>query len=385
MSRPIKILNYGCTSSAGDKIENFWTGLTLGEDHSQSADPLGRVCLWRSSNSEKKDVCKTLANEMNRAWEECQGRLSPTRKNILKADSQLGVIFASTKGCLEDFIWEDSFDVSQSDPLSPVLKAFLTLSKINAKTSISVSNACTSGISALFLARQWFLQKKVDHVLIIASDKIGPFIQKGFSSLRALTSKKLRSFDQNRDGLQLGEAAAAILITDTPSFSDEKNEMFFSIEGLGFETEGDAVTRPSEFGLGLKKSLASIFPREQTPDLIIAHGTGTMTNDKIEDHVLSDFFGDKILVTGTKWSIGHTLGASVSMDIIAACEAIRKNCAFALGNTEKIDETFKCSYILKNQIPIIKKISSNEISQVLITSLGFGGVNGAVLLRKSVE
>ena len=74
-------------------------------------------------------------------------------------------------------------------------------------------------------------------------------------------------------------------------------------------------------------------------DLVIAHGTGTPINDACEDRVFTELFraGAAPAVTATKGSIGHTLGASGAMDVIAACEALRRQRAFAITGARRID------------------------------------------------
>ena len=101
----------------------------------------------------------------------------------------------------------------------------------------------------------------------------------------------------------------------------------------------------------------------------IASATGTILNDAAEDEVYYELFGTRIPVTGTKWCIGHTLGTSGAMDIIAACEVLKNQKAFGLATTEDLDPNFKSQYLIKI------KTFPNSFKNILVSSLGFGGLH----------
>jgi 3-oxoacyl-[acyl-carrier-protein] synthase-1 len=356
----LNILAYGCTSSAGPTVTDFFDGLRDGKDHSQMfEDPhLSRICRWQTGLQNLSSLEK-ITTQLLLAWNQIKDQ---------KIDiSELGIIFASTKGCIEDFF---NGQTVTSDPLTPILDLFIKKSELKATLSICVSNACSSTLAALFLAEQWILQKRAKSVLVLSADEIGPFVNRGFYSLKALSQTKSQPFGAHRDGLQLGEAASAILLGESESAEIE-------IIGVGIDTEGFAIARPSHSGDSLFKSCEMAI-HAHTPDLIIAHGTGTVANDEVEDQVLSRLFQKKhVPITSTKWSIGHTLGASASMDLIAACEVLRTQNVFSISNTEEIDLKFQCHYLNGK-----KMVRQFQVEQILLTSLGFGGVHGAAFLKR---
>ena len=112
------------------------------------------------------------------------------------------------------------------------------------------------------------------------------------------------------------------------------------------------------------------------PDLVIAHGTGTLFNDSTEDMALEKFLHQKnIPVTGTKWCIGHSLGASGAVDLIAGCEILKNKKPFHIHNVTAADPELKMNYLTSNKGHVFKKINT-----ILLTTLGFGGVHGALTL-----
>ena len=363
------ILSYGCSSAAGPTKGDFWNSLRLGVDHSRPISGfLSGVCAWPDREALKErspeSTLDLLVRHLLLAWQDCLGGLDflPRR---------LGVILASTKGCVDDWVWNERPDLSR-DPLVPVLERFLIAAEINPIETICVSNACTSSLTAVLLGREWLRQDRVDHVLVLAVDHAGKFIHKGFETLKVVTPSVSRPFGNGRDGLCLGDAAAAILLGQEGGLAE--------IESIASDTEGFAVTRPSQSGASLRRACLAVGVPDILPDLIIAHGTGTIVNDQIEDQVFTSLFGEhKIPVTGTKWCTGHTLGASAAMDMIAACETLRRQVVFRLANTDEVDPLFHAHYLSARE-PLPEHFRAERI---LISSLGFGGVHAAAIIKKT--
>lgn len=422
----IWINGYGCTSSAGPSTELFWSGLCQGVDHSAlitteswpirpRLDRL-RACKWASSSwarfdnpvwnsfftetqavtSSNAKVLDKLVHQLLNSWQQASQMMGPKHTLQIQESDKLGVIFASTKGIVDDFIWEDfnrtqTLPINTSDPLTPVLNRFLEITSLRPKKSLCVSNACTSVLSAAYLAQRWISTGKVSDVLILAADQVGAFVVNGFHSLNALSSSQARPFDRLRDGFNIGEASAAIVLSAAPVLKSQSIEL----EPVGLDVEGFAATRPSVLGDSLLRACLQIpMILESPPDLIISHGTATVVNDQIEDQVFSKLFEHcKITpsITGTKWSIGHTLGVSGAMDLIAACKVIETNRFFNLENTSEVDPTFRGRYLTSglkkndgaNQRHFFERVERvDRVERVMISSLGFGGVHAAASLRR---
>ncbi len=372
------IRGYGCVSAAGRDVSSLWDALQQGTDCSRPIEAglfpdVGRVpppvrayfteATIDAASHKDSSQLEVLIRNLVQAWEQIGSPGDLPR---------LGVILASTKGCLDDFIWTANEVVARTspDPLTPVLDGFLSRTKIRPALKTVVSNACASSLSALWLAQKWISSENVDHVLVIAADRVAPFVAYGFHSLQALTLNKLTSFDARRAGLLLGEASAAILLS--------KDQGSFLLDGVGIDAEGVAATRPSNSGESLKQSYASYAQTTgAAPDLIIAHGTATVINDAAEDRAFSTLFGRGPAITATKGTIGHTLGASGAIDSIVACEILRHQKAFAIPNTEVIDPRFECRYLTKDSLEVH---GPKKINRVLVSSLGFGGVHATAVI-----
>jgi len=365
------ILSYGCSSAAGPSVSAFWKALRSGTDHARPSPGFSSsVSSWPDSSS--ISATDLLVRHLLFAWKDCLDGLPGNLKDgVVFHPGRLGVILASTKGCIDDWVWQQNPDLS-GDPYGPLLEKFIIAAELSPLETICVSNACASSLTATLLGREWLSQNRVDHVLVLAVDRAGPFVHKGFETLRVVSSSVSRPFGKGRDGLCLGDAAAAILLCREGGLSE--------IEGIATDTEGFAVTRPEQSGSSLRRACLGAGAPHRVPDLIIAHGTGTVINDQVEDDVMTALFGEhKIPVTGTKWSIGHTLGASAAMDVIAGCEVLRTQSAFRIANTQEVDPQLRGNYLSANA----DLADPFHAERILISSLGFGGVHAAMMLRKS--
>ena len=352
--------------------------------------------------------------------------LSPEALQRLRAGHQLGVILASTKSFVDDFIWDDLLEESpeksaedspeksaeeslgnlpnswqsewQEDPLSLLLKDFVALANLKPARQVAVSNACASSISALALAESWLQGDEITDVLVIAADAVGPFVIRGFETLRVLTPDAVRSFSKDRSGFHLGDAAASLVL------SNHKGSATYSIRGAGVDAEGFAVTRPAQSGTSLNQACLSIDRLiEDPPELILAHGTGTKVNDQIEDHVYHEMFGHLSkppLITATKWCVGHTLGACGLVDVIASLKILQHQKVFRMAMTDQVDLDFKNHYLTAQGAPLnqngegiasvepradtryLMETGLAELNKILVCSLGFGGIHAAVLVER---
>ena len=374
------ILGYGASTSAGPHVEDLWRALATGRDGTREVSTDGwpvparivsHACIWRSDYPVALGSAHgILVQELERAYGEAIASLPGGALDRMREGSRFGVVLATTKGAVDDSVWDKkrSDDSFTNDLLAPLLEDFLGRASLRPVRRACVSNACASGLSALALASEWLLEGALDEVLVLAADRVGPFVLQGFSALRALSAERARPFSAERTGLRLGDGAAAIVCSNSSGP--------FRITGYGIDAEGFAVTRPTEAGESLTRACLRIDGlRENPPDLIVAHGTATLVNDPIEANVFAHLFpgSDSPSITGSKGAIGHTLGASGAIDAILALESIRRREIFPLTNTGEADPTLPGKFVVATGTPL-----SRAIRSVLVTSLGFGGIHAAM-------
>jgi 3-oxoacyl-(acyl-carrier-protein) synthase len=370
------IESFHCVTSTAKNSDELWEALTAKRTGIQKTQieswPEAIQNFWKDQpyqpisckiQNHDHSFTETFAQLLSEMGAKCLSK-NPKQK--------MGVILSTTKGGIEDYVWDKNFAETQIDPLAVVLEK--TLAKLPAQNWVLtqvVSNSCASSHASFALAKRWIESGAVQKVLILAGDLIGPFIHSGFQTLKALSSSNGKPFQLERDGLVLGEAMSAIMIS--------QDYAEFELVDAQISNEAFTVTGPSPEGKGLQSCLNKMSHHKVSPDLAIAHGTATQLNDQTEDYVLAfaqKLFAKEFAIAGTKWSIGHTLGASGSMDVIAALLCLKNQQLFTLPG-----EAADPNLLAKNyQFGSTKKAA---LEAALVTSLGFGGTNGAILLRRS--
>ena len=321
--------------------------------------PNGRaLAFYAPGRKQGQSVKELLVSRLLRAFEEAGGM------GALRGSCAL--IFASTKGCAEDFVWEEGGE-KKADPFTPVVEEFLARTGLKPVEWVSVSNACASSHAAVHLARSWLAAGVAEQVIVLAADAVGPFVLQGFHALHALSPTMCRPFHKERDGLLLGEAAGVALFG--------KQAGGLQVRGTGLDCEGHAATRPLVTAESLKRAIRSALGGA-VPSAAIAHGTGTQANDSAEDQAFRDM--PATWVTASKWSVGHCLGASGLVDLVAAAEWLKGGGPFAIANCDLVDPAFRARLLspaLRAELP------PQRWKSLLVTALGFGGVHSAFLLE----
>jgi hypothetical protein len=373
------IVGYGCYTAAGKGAHALYQGLLAGRDFCSPLDdttwpakPMtgARLCFWPETPPGKTQ-CEILVQALLESLDECSKK-NPHALSMLESDS-LGIIYASTKGCIEDFVWQPEFKTRQDDTLKPVLDLFIKESGLNPKVKICVSNACSSLHGSVYLAKKWLATRRVRHVLILAADSIGPFVVNGFSALKTFAETRVTPFAKDRQGIQLGDAAGAVLLSAEPVGSAK-------VVAIDIESDGFAATRSDQEGVSLRKVVDTVTAHTKMPDLVIAHATGTPANDGVEDRVYGSVFEKNIPITCVKWSIGHGLGASGAMDLIAAMEVLEHQKVFSIANTVKVDPHFTAKYLVHGSSE-----DQGPIDRIMTTTMGFGGMHGAMVIEREVR
>ena len=233
-----------------------------------------------------------------------------------------------------------------------------------------ISNACISGLAAMVLATRMIKAGLYRRAVILGADAISRFMVSGFQSFMSLSASGCMPFDARRDGLNLGEGAASILL-------EAGDAMEGDIELVRGAMHNDAnhISGPSRTGEGLFLAIRDALEGAR-PDLISAHGTATPYNDNMESIAVSRSGLNDVPVNSLKGYFGHTLGAAGLLEAIISIESMKAGVAIGTRGFEE--------YGVSEQINVIRDNFKHEINSVLKLASGFGGSNAAVLIRKNV-
>ncbi len=244
---------------------------------------------------------------------------------------------------------------------------------------ICVSASCASSTIAVAHGAVLIESGRAEAVLVCCADLITEYAFSGFSALKALAPFPCRPFDRHRQGLSLGEGAAALLLMDDARARREKRHRLGTVLGWGIANDATHITAPARSGRGLVQAVnqslkaAEIKPHEITA--ISAHGTGTVYNDLMELNAFRQVFGERKLPTySIKGAIGHTLGATGGIEVILGFKTLSTGVAPPTIGFSKPEEG-AAGRISAGPQPVAG-------NYLLTTNSGFGGVNAALVLGR---
>jgi 3-oxoacyl-[acyl-carrier-protein] synthase I len=292
------------------------------------------------------------------------------KKSKIVLNERTGFILSTTKGnitALED----SSLTSFKSAHLSQLAKNITEFFNF-ATGPIVVSNACVSGILAVSIAKRLIQSEMFDNVFIVAGDEVSEFILSGFNSFQAMSDSPCKPYSKNRNGVTLGEATAAVLV------SSNKENAKIKIIGDGSINDANHISGPSRTGEGLFRSIESALAEAKINsnqiDYISAHGTATPFNDEMEAIAFNRLGLENVPVNSLKGFYGHTLGASGLLETVIGIESLLGNKLFASLGFDEIG--------VSQSIRIIERNEEKEMNYFLKTASGFGGCNTAVLFEK---
>jgi len=172
------------------------------------------------------------------------------------------------------------------------------------------SSACSSGAKAMASAARLLRNGLADAVVTGGVDSLSGFTIAGFSALNLVSTKRSNPMSNNRDGINIGEAAALFLMTREPAT--------VRLAGWGESSDGHHFSAPDPTGRGatlaIKAALSRAGVEAGSVEYVNLHATGTRANDSMEGAVVHELFGGRVPVSGTKPLTGHTLGAAGALE-----------------------------------------------------------------------
>ncbi|OGV64570.1 MAG: beta-ketoacyl-[acyl-carrier-protein] synthase II [Lentisphaerae bacterium RIFOXYC12_FULL_60_16] len=211
----------------------------------------------------------------------------------------------------------------------------------------------------------------------------------GFCAMRALSTrnddpqKASRPFDRDRDGFVMGEGAAVVMIEEYEHARQRGATIYCEVGGFGMSCDAFHMTAPADDGSGAARAMQmAMKDAGVTADAITyinAHGTSTPLNDKIETRAIKRALGEtaarKVMISSSKSMTGHLLGAAGALETAVCAMAIQTGVVPPTINQENPDPDCDLDYVPNTA-------RSHDVRVCLNNSLGFGGHNACVLLRK---
>lgn len=234
----------------------------------------------------------------------------------------------------------------------------------------TISTACSSAANAIMFGARLIKSGMLDRVIVGGADCLSKFTINGFNTLMILSDEPCTPFDEHRKGLNLGEAAAFLVLESDAVVSKENKKVLAYLKGYGNANDAYHQTASSEHGdgatLAMEKALEVAGLKPEDIDYINAHGTATANNDLSEGRALLRIFGEDVPpFSSTKAFTGHTLAAAGAIEAVYSILSLEHQQIFPNLNHQTAMKEF-------DLIPVTKR-TDQSIRTVLSNSLGFGG------------
>ena len=242
----------------------------------------------------------------------------------------------------------------------------------------TVSTACSSSANALMHGAQLIKNNKLDRVICGGTEALSKFTVNGFNALMILDKEHCRPFDTTRNGLNLGEGAAYIVLESEAEVNRKKRTPVAELKGYGNANDAFHQTASSPDGAGafsaMKLALSSAHLTPADIDYVNAHGTATENNDLSEGLGMKRIFGTHIPhFSSTKPYTGHTLAAAGSIEAVYCLMAIKHGIIWPNLNYKNIMPELGIE-------PVTVLKQEMKLKNVLSNSFGFGGNTSSLLL-----
>jgi len=259
--------------------------------------------------------------------------------------------------------------------------------------SSCIVTACASGTNSIGDAFRVIQRGDADVMLAGGTEAcISPAAVAGFCSMKALCSdfneeptRASRPFDKNRSGFVMGEGSGVVVLETLEHAKQRGAHIYAELVGYGSNSDAYHITSPSPGGVQAAKcmqlALKDAAMNPQDIDYINAHGTSTSMNDETETMAVKTVFGDHaydLAMSSIKSMTGHLLGAAGGIECIATALTVEQDMMPPTINYETPDEGLDLDYVPN-------EARQKTVNAALTNSLGFGGHNACLILRKYAE
>lgn len=410
--RRVVVTGMGAITPLGNNVNDFWNGIkneNVGIDKITKFDTENfRVKLAAEVKNYSPDECMDFKSAKRMALF-CQYAVSAAIEALKDADINMkkedayrvGVSVGSGVGSLQSVEKETYtlFNRGQGriNPLFvPMMITNMAAGNISIQTgakgkSINVVTACATGTNSIGEAYRTIQYGDAD--VMIAGGTEAAVTQigiGGFMALKALSTSDnpLRAsipFDRDRGGFVMGEGAGIVILEELEHAKRRGAKILAEVAGYGNSSDAYHITSPAEDGSGAARAMENAVNdagiKKEDIFYINSHGTGTHLNDLFETRAIKLAFGKHagdMYINSTKSMIGHMLGAAGAVEFITCVKEINEGYIHKTVGLENPDEELDLNYVKDKAINI-------DVNYALNNSLGFGGHNSSLLVKKYVE
>ena len=410
--RRVVITGMGAITPLGNTVEEFWKNIRAGkvgigpitrfDTTDFKAKVAGEVKDFKADEFMDFKTAKRMEPFSQYAAAAALMAVKDSGIDIEKEDAyRCGVIVGSGVGSMQANEREHSrlleYGPNKIGPLYiPLMIGNMAAGNIAIVTgfkgkNIDVVTACASGTNSIGEAFRTIKANEADVILAGGTEAaICPMGVAGFCALKALSTsedpmKASIPFDKNRDGFVLGEGAGVLVLEEYEHAKARGAKIYAEMAGYGASCDAYHITSPEESGIGAAHAMmaaiadAGIEPKDL--DYINAHGTSTHHNDLFETRAIKTALGDAaydVKINSTKSMTGHLLGAAGAVEAIVMAKSIEEGFIHETVGSKETEEEMDLNYCFGTSY-------EQEVKYAMSNSLGFGGHNASIIMKKFEE
>ena len=409
MSRRVVVTGLGAITPIGNSVDSFWNSLKekkVGIDRISYFDPSGykaklaaEVKGFNAKDYMDPKAARRMELFSQYAVAAAKEAIEDSGLDMSKEDPfMVGVSIGSGIGSMQAF--EKSYKVLlEKGPnrvaplLVPMMISNMAAGNVSIKfglkgKNINVVTACASGTHCIGEAFRSIQYGEADVMLAGGTEaSICEIGVAGFAALTALSTSEdpmhaSRPFDENRDGFVMGEGSGVVVLESLEHALARGAKIYAEVGGYGATCDAYHITSPAEDGSGAARAMINALKdagmKPEDVDYVNAHGTSTHHNDLFETKAIKLALGDhayKVKINSTKSMIGHLLGAAGGVEFITCVKSIEEGFVHATAGLETEGEGCDLDYTKGEGVAM-------DVNCAISNSLGFGGHNATVLVKK---
>ena len=289
------------------------------------------------------------------------------------------LIVGSGMGLVDQYYYNEN-KCSDPDYFGSLADKLSTITDLNCD-AVYIGNACAAGSQAISYGMDLLKSDRYDLVMVGGIDILSQAAYAGFLRLNAIDLDGCKPFDRRRKGIAIGEGAAFFAL-ERRNCIEPNGNIYCSLPGSGVTCDACHIVQMNPDGKeairAMDQALFLSGIEKKDVDLIVAHGTGTTQNDKIESQMINQYFEDHvsdIYVTAPKGAIGHTGGASGAFGVLVAIIAISTGMIPPICNLEEQDS--ECNVSLVSECDF-----KHKVKLAMVNAFAFGGTNVVILCKR---
>jgi len=406
----VVVTGLGAITCLGNSVDEFWTGLKNGQSGIREislVSPDGFPCKvsgeiqgFDATEYMDRKEARRMARFSQFAVAAAHQAVNDSGLDLEKEDlDRIGVLIGSGSGGLPETDQQAEIRVKRGvGRMSPYYIPMMLVNMASANISHTFNltgytntcvTACAASTQAIGEAAEVIRRGTAD-VIVTGGTEAGicEIGMGGFSTMRALSTwdgdptRASRPFDKGRDGFAPAEGSGILIIESLEHAQARGAHIYAEIGGWGVSSDAYHLVQPHPEGYGAAKAVTRALENARVEldeiDYINAHGTSTPINDASETKAIKGVFGEQaynIPISSTKSMVGHSLGASGSLEAIVCISSINDNMLHPTINQEESDPDCDLDYI-----PNVGR--ETEVNITLSNSFGFGGQNACLIIKQ---